>query len=95
MLSNQKIGKGGQAPAQNECWLCPQVQRTSFVANGRSDDISKKNYLSHEIINEQIEIIAHSLLSNLLEKIRMAKYFAIIGDETLEIYKWQRTVCCI
>lgn len=58
----------------------------------RSDDvkglkswISKKKYLSHDIINEQVEIMAHTLLHNLLEKIRMAEYFAIIGDETRDI----------
>ena len=47
--------------------------------------ISRKKYLSHEIINEQIEIMAHHLLRGLLVKIQAAEYFALIGDETRDV----------
>ena len=47
--------------------------------------ISRKKYLSHEIINEQIEIMAHHLLRGLLAKIQAAEYFALIGDETRDV----------
>lgn len=39
-------------------------------------------YLSREIINEQIEIMAHHILHGLLVKIQAAKYFTLIGGET-------------
>ena len=47
--------------------------------------ISRRKYLSHEIINEQIEIMAHHLLRELLVNIQAAEYFALIGDETRDI----------
>ena len=47
-------------------------------------DITEK-YLSHEIINKQIEIMAHHLLRGLLAKIQAAEYFALIGDETRDV----------
>ena len=58
----------------------------------RSEDIdnlktwvSRKKYLSHEIINEQIEMMAHHVLRGLLEKIKVAEYFAVIRDETRDV----------
>lgn len=45
----------------------------------------KEKYLSHEIINEQIEIMAHQLLRELLTNIKAAEHFALIGDETRDV----------
>ena len=54
-----------------------------------SDDLKswilRKKYLSYEIINEQIEIMAHHLLCELLTNIKAAEYFVPIGDETRDM----------
>ena len=39
-------------------------------------------YLSHDIINELIEIMAHKLLRQLLSEIREVQWYSIIGNET-------------
>ena len=46
--------------------------------------INSGKYLSHEVTNEIIELMAHSL-RNLLVDIRAAKFFALICDETQDI----------
>ena len=54
-----------------------------------SDDLKswilRKKYLSHEIINEQIEIMAYHLLRELLTNIKAAEHCALIGDETRDV----------
>ena len=45
----------------------------------------KEKYLSHDIINEMIGLIAHCVLRDSLAKIQVAEYFALIGDETRDI----------
>lgn len=54
----------------------------------RSEDCSalktwifKGAYLSHDIVNEQIEIMGQTLLRNILTDIHGAQFFAIIADE--------------
>ena len=42
-------------------------------------------YLSHEVVNELIEIMAHKVLRQILSEIREAEWFAIIGDETCDV----------
>ena len=41
--------------------------------------------VSHEIVNEIIEMMAHSNLRNILACIKTAIHFAIIADETQDI----------
>ena len=47
--------------------------------------IKDGRYLSHNIINEMIEIMAHQLLRNILSDITGAKWFALLADETRDI----------
>ena len=51
-------------------------------------------YLSHDIINEMIELIAHCVLRDSLAKIQVAEYFALIGDETRDICGTEQ-FCCL
>lgn len=44
--------------------------------------ISSGKYLSHEVVNEIVEMMAHQLLRNLLDNIRLVKFFS---DETQDI----------
>ena len=65
--------------------LMQLLQCRSEDSDGLKSWISQKKYLSHEIINEQIEIMAHHLLRGLLANIQAAEHFALIGDETRDI----------
>ena len=47
--------------------------------------INSGKYLTHEVTNEIIELMAHSLLCNLFVDIRAAKFFALICDKTQDI----------
>ena len=58
----------------------------------RADDVdglelwlSDGQYLSHDIVNELLEMMAHQLLRGLLQVIREAEWFALIADETRDI----------
>lgn len=42
-------------------------------------------YLSPEIVNELIQIMAHSILRSVLADIRQANWFAILADKTRDI----------
>ena len=57
----------------------------SADVKGLKSWISKKQCLSHDIIDEQIKIMAVCLLDRILVKIHKAQYFSIIGDETRDI----------
>ena len=39
-------------------------------------------YLSHDIVNESLEMMAHHLFRGLLRKIHEMEWFAVIVDET-------------
>ena len=47
--------------------------------------LKEGKYQSPETINEQIQLFAHTLLRELLAKIRQAKFYSIIADETRDI----------
>ena len=49
----------------------------SWIKDGR--------YLSHDIINELIEMMAHQLLRSILSEIKNATWFALIADETRDV----------
>ena len=58
----------------------------------RADDVQGLNswmgdgrYLSHDIVNELLEIMSHQVLRGLLCEIREAEWFALIADETRDI----------
>lgn len=55
--------------------------------DGLKEWLNKGNYLSPQIVNEQIKIFAHCLQRRLLEDIRKAGWFAILCDETTDISK--------
>ena len=47
--------------------------------------LKEGKYQSPEIINEQIQLFAHTLLWELLAKIHEARFYSIIADETRDI----------
>lgn len=47
--------------------------------------ISEKNYFSPDILNEQISIVAKSILRKLIEDIRNVQWFSVIADETSDV----------
>ena len=55
-----------------------KLQQTDV--EGLQSFIDEGQYLSHKIINELIEMMAHQLLRGLLDEIRIAEWFAIIAD---------------
>ena len=44
----------------------------------------KKSFVSHDIQNEYLELMAHHITRGLLNRIRAAKYFSIIADEVTD-----------
>ncbi|KAK7925889.1 hypothetical protein WMY93_008199 [Mugilogobius chulae] len=54
----------------------------------------ENKWLSHDILNEMIEIMAHDVLRTLLKEIKSAEFFAVILDETSDItVKEQVSIC--
>ena len=54
----------------------------SWIRDGR--------YLSHDIVNEILEIMAHQILRELLDRIREAEWFALIADETQDVSRVEK-----
>ena len=52
---------------------------------GLKDWTSSGKYLSHDIINEQINLMGQALIRDLLNEIRAAKYFSVLADEVRDI----------
>ena len=60
-----------------------KLQQTDV--EGLQSFIDEGQYISHELINELIEMMSHQLLQGLLDEIRIAEWFAIIADENSDI----------
>ena len=54
-----------------------------------------RKYLSHDIINEQIEIMARHVLNTLIADIKRCGVFSIIADETRDISGIEQFVVCL
>ena len=52
-------------------------------------------WISHDIQNELLSILNHSLLRKLIADIKDAKYFSIIGDETTDISTQEQFSICL
>ena len=66
--------------------------RPSTILKCRSEDVDSlktvliaKIYLSYDIIDEQIEIMADHVLQDLLTFICSANYYSVIGDKTRDV----------
>ena len=47
--------------------------------------LRNRKYLSHDIVNEMIECMAHQLLCELLSEIKEVEWYALIADETHDL----------
>ena len=54
-----------------------------------------RKYLSHGIINEQIEIMARHVLNTLIADIKSSGVFSIIADETRDISGIEQFIVCL
>lgn len=82
LLARQGLAIHGHSDEESNLF---QVLRCRMAdVEGLEAWINSGKYLSHEVTNEIIELITHSLLRNLLVDIRAAKFFALICDETQE-----------
>jgi len=82
-LVRQGLAVRGHNDESGNLWQLLECR--SADVKGLKSWISKKQYLSHDIIDEQIKIMAVCLLDKILAKIHKAQYFSIIGDETRDI----------
>ena len=57
--------------------------------------IENKKYLSHEIIHEQMGLMANNILREILHEIREVGMYAIIGDETSDVRLKEQLCICI
>lgn len=69
----------------------------------RAEDSSELNYwmarsnkwLSHDIINEILELMANDIVKNKLKLIKSVRFFSIIMDETSDISKTEQVSVCV
>lgn len=55
---------------------------------------TKYKWISHQILNEMVELMAHDILRSLTDEVRAAEHYAVIMDETADIsVKEQLSVC--
>ena len=57
--------------------------------------LREKKYFSPEIVNEQIELMANSVLRSILSEIHSTGWFAIIADEATDVRKCEQMCICI
>uniref|UniRef100_H3B1Z5 TTF-type domain-containing protein n=1 Tax=Latimeria chalumnae TaxID=7897 RepID=H3B1Z5_LATCH len=56
---------------------------------------TKYRWMSHDIVNEMIEIMAHDILRTLMKEIHEAGFFSIIMDETADISVREQVSVCL
>ena len=55
---------------------------------------TKYKWISHQILNENLELMAHDVLRSLIDEVREAEHYSVILDETADISaKEQLSVC--
>lgn len=57
--------------------------------------LSDSKYMSHDVINELIELLARDVSLTVLERIRMRDFFAIMCDETRDISGTEQLTFCV
>ncbi len=57
--------------------------------------VKGNKYLSPDIINEIIEIMAHTTLRSLLADINSSPWFSLMADETRDISNREQLVICL
>jgi len=57
--------------------------------------VRERKYMSPEIVNNQIKLIAHSVLTNILSDIRKAHCFSVIADEATDVSNREQLTVCI
>lgn len=57
--------------------------------------INDQKYCSPDILNEQIEIMANSVLSSILVEIQSAAFFSILADEATDVNRCGQMCVCI
>jgi hypothetical protein len=55
----------------------------------------REKWMSHDVQNEQIELMAHAVLRKIIERIKAAEYFALIVDETTDTSVTEQVSICI
>lgn len=57
--------------------------------------INNRKYYSPDILNEQIELMANSVLRAVLKEIHSADWFSIIVDEATDVTRCEQMCVCI
>lgn len=57
--------------------------------------LRENKYFSTEIVNEQIQLMANSVLHSILLEIHSTGWFAIIADEATDVHKCEQMCICI
>ena len=52
-------------------------------------------WLSHDIMNEILEMTSHAVLRDLVKEVQVAKYFSIICDETTDVSTTEQLSICV
>ena len=79
-LARQGLAVRGHKDEEGNLFQLLKCRAT--VVHGVDEWLKSGKYLSHDIINELVEIMALNLLRNLLTEIRQSQWFALISDET-------------
>lgn len=53
------------------------------------------NWTSHEVMNEQLNLLSRQVLSNIVQKVKENYYFAILMDETRDMSHQEQVSICI
>ena len=57
--------------------------------------LNDHNYYSPDILSEQIELMAHSILRGVLKEINSAGWFSILADEATDVKRCEQMCVCI
>jgi len=57
--------------------------------------LSDQKYISPDILNEQIQLMANTVLRTILKEIQSASSFSIIADEATDVKRCEQMCICI
>ena len=70
---------------ENEGNLYQLLKCRSKDVTALSTWLNKSQYLSHDIVNELVKVMAHKVLREILSEVRKSQRYAIIGDKTHDV----------
>ncbi|XP_046548889.1 zinc finger MYM-type protein 1-like [Haliotis rubra] len=92
-LSRQGLALRGHIEEESNLFQLLKLRGSDI--EGLPTWLSEKTYMSPAIVNEQLMLLGRAVRLKILERIKAARFFAVMADETRDISNKEQVVICI